>query len=1054
MSKELELTLSRAQVYLRDVIEALPFRESRPAEVGMTAPGDQIPVPSALSATYAPAAIGQAWGPKWSTAWFRLRAEVPRAWAGEAVALRFSSGTEAMLWDLRDPARPCPVQGLDVNRDTVRLLEHASGGEKLEAYIEAACNHPFGVLAFEWDHPEVGARWNGPTPGRLERAEIVTLDEAALEFVWAFRFLTQLAKELDVASTRGAQLITALRDAMNAHDPRDRASIARARAILEPALTGTPAGGSATICHAVGHAHIDTAWLWPLRETRRKCLRSFSNVLRCMERDPEFIFLCSQAQQYQYVKEDAPALYDQIRARVAEGRWEPGGAMWIESDINVISGESIVRQILHGTRFWEAEFGSRGQQRFLYLPDTFGFGAALPQIMKLSGLDTFITNKLSWNQFNTFPHTHFVWRGIDGSEVLGHQAPGHDYNACNTPRELRRGETNHKGKHLHRPDAAQAHGARWLQPFGYGDGGGGPTEWSVRFARYSASSEGLPKVKLSRVADFLDELHADREALRARGRDFPIYSGELYLELHRGTLTTQGWIKRANRLAEEGLREVEWLGAATPAGESGLSPKLRERLDSAWKTVLLNQFHDIIPGSSITPVYDDARADHARVAQTIDHAREKALNRWLECVDARRFRRPALVLNASSTPASRVVELVGEEGDELAFARDVPALGMAIIEREAPANVVPVSVGERELSNGLLAVKFDKEGRIISFSRPGLGRDACEPGKPMNQLVLYEDRPVMWDAWDVDFYYEEKPRPVAGGMVRIKVVQDSPLRGEIVVSRTLGEKSRIEQTYRLDAGSHVLEVRTRVDWREKHTLLRASFPTAVRSARCTAGTQFGFLERPTHRSTTRELAQFEFPAHGWLDLSEPGLGVALLTRGKFGHSCHDGAMGLSLLRAPVHPDPQADQGEHEFEYGLIVHEGDFRAAGVDAASEAFQSPMRAIALNPDGPAKGRLGYEAWSPFRLEFSAPEGFAPGVRVAAFKPAEEGSALILRLHEAHGVASTVAIDWTLPVANVAPVNLLERSMALEGFSHAGQRSTLNLRPFQIVTLAITPS
>jgi alpha-mannosidase len=290
-------------------------------------------------------------------------------------------------------------------------------------------------------------------------------------------------------------------------------------------------------------------------------------------------------------------------------------------------------------------------------------------------------------------------------------------------------------------------------------------------------------------------------------------------------------------------------------------------------------------------------------------------------------------------------------------------------------------------------------------------------------------------------------------MFRIKASQDSPLRAEMVVSRTLGEKSRIEQTYRLDAGSNVLEVRTRVDWRERHTLLRASFPTAVRSSRCTSGTQFGFLERPTHRSTTREQAQFEFPAHGWLDLSEPGLGVALLTRGKFGHSCHDGVMGVSLLRSPIHPDPQADQGEHEFEYGLMIHEGDFRAAGVDAASEAFQSPLRAIALNPDGPAKGKLGFEAWSPFRLELAAPPGFAPGVRVSAFKPAEDGAGLILRLYEAHGVASTVAIDWTLPVSAVAPVDLLERPMPLEGFGHAGQRSELRLKPFQIVTLAVTP-
>jgi len=1054
-AKDYEISTRRFTVVLRDVIEPAIYGETAPLDVCVWQFQDvhaEPPTPAdAAAAKYKKCALGFRWGPKWSTAWFKLSGSVPKTMKGERVVLRFSSGTEAQLW-MNQNDRLVPRQGFDVNRDAALLFESANGGEKVSLLVEAACNHPFGVSTFEWDDAEVHYRWKSDEPGRLERAELAVIRPHVWTLRQKYAFALGLMKELPFDSNRGQELFGAIRQATNSISDVDvPASAAKATEILNAALK-SPAAGSTTLCHGVGHAHIDTAWLWPLRETKRKCVRSFSNVLRVMERYPEFVFLCSQAQQYAYIEEKSPELFQEIAARVAEGRWEPGGGMWIEPDANIISGESLVRQILHGERYWRRKFADRGRQRHVYLPDTFGFSAALPQIMKLAGLDTFITNKMSWNAINTFPHTHFVWRGIDGSEVLAHCTPGHDYNASNTPKELRRGEANHKNKDLWAPGshATSPRGdARWLQPFGFGDGGGGPTDWTVEFATLAADCDGVPRVKLGRADDFCAALHADRAALRSRGEDFPSWVGELYLELHRGVLTTQAWIKEANRRAEEELRNAEVLLFAGPSAmQASTAAALREKLDKAWKVLLLNQFHDIIPGSSIGWVYDDARRDMEFVRRTAHQLTKKALPAW--CTRVQSDSENAIVVhNAASASRTGVVEI--DEG-ELAFARNVPALGVAVVDRDAPPGCVPVSIdttagGGHRLSNGIITAVVDSRGQITSLSRVG-GREVCRAGAPMNALCLYEDRPTQYDAWEIEHYAEQKPTPALGNASAKPDVRRSPLRAEVEFTHALGEASEITQIVRLDSGAEALHIVTRIEWNENRRLLRALFPTSIHAERATSEIQFGHVTRPTHRNTSWDAARFESVAHRWVDLAEPGRGVAILNDSKYGHSTHDGVIGTSLLRSPVWPDEVADRGEHEFAYAIMPHDGDWFAAGVHHAAEWFNMPMRVIG-QPAKPAPNAVETTTrWAPIE---TCCEG-ACGVQIAALKPAEDDDRLILRLHECRGGAGVVHIKWNIGVSEVTAVDLLERGTGEPGSTHnaASGLTRVELRPFQIVTLA----
>lgn len=1036
MRNDLEYAAQRFAVFGQQVLAPAVYPRAAPLAVEVYQCPDPVPYEVAIHATYEPVSLGWRWGPVWSTAWFRLRGRVPAQLAGRSVALRFSCGTEALLW--RDGV---PHQGFDVNHDAALLFDPARGEEEVGVFLEAACNHPLGAAAFWWQESEFNRRWSEAAPGRLETAELSAYEPAVWELYRTYEFARQLMLLCTPDARRGQELRAALERATVAIDENDvPASAAGALAILKAALHGTGVAGRGR-CHAVGHAHIDTAWLWRIRETKRKCLRSFATVLRLMDQHPDFSFLCSQAQQYAWVEEESPALFEQIARRVKEGRWEASGAMWVEPDCNVPGGESLVRQVLHGARYWESRFGARGRQRLLYLPDTFGFSAALPQIMTLSGLDVFVTNKLSWNDTNEFPYTNFRWRGLDGSEVLAHCTPGRDYNALLSPAELQRGDKEHARK-------GGATCPVWLQPFGFGDGGGGPTREMILNADLARACEGLPAVALSTSAAFCDELRRERDALRAQGQDLPVWEGELYLEYHRGTYTAQAWLKHAHRRAEQALRAAEWLafaGPEPPAGAAGADAA--RRLETAWKVLLLHQFHDILPGSSITAVYDDARRELARLREEYDALLVEGVQRWARQADTTGLTEPMLVLNPASTARSGVVEC----GGRLQYVERVPALGALIIDRAQAIGVTPVRVEGQTLSNGLIEATIDEFGQVASLRAVGMERDACArradgSAEPLNQLVLYDDRPRHWDAWDLEPYYLEKAEAVGARAETWTVSEAGPLRAVIEVTRPLGRASRITQRFVLSAGAPRLDVRTQVTWHEEHKLLRALFPVDVRATRATYEIQFGHVERPTLRNTPWEQARFEVCAQRWADLSEWGFGVALLNDGRYGHSCDGNVLGLSLLRSPRFPDPQADMGVHEFTYSLMVHGGDWRAAGVDREAEALNAPLIAAALpvGQRGALRGR-----WSPFAIEVTG----AAGVEVVAVKRAESDDRLIVRLAETHGGRGQARLTWHRSVQEVDGVDLLERLLSGCALRHDAARRTtsLPLRAFEIVTLAV---
>ncbi len=1033
MFKPLEHECHRFASFAASVLAPAIYSDAAPLRVSAQICTDPIPYDEAVRREFRPVETGWRFGPVWSTAWLRVQGRVPESPRGRPIVLRFDSGTEATLWQ-----DGVPIAGFDANHRE-HLLAAARAGDEFGGYVEAACNRPLGATFFWWDSPELRSRWAAPLPGRLDLCELAVRDDAVWRLHSTYEFIRQYALLHDESSGAARALLDALRDATARIDPADvGATAGEAMDVLSQAMQRGDAS-SASACIAVGHAHIDTAWLWRTRETRRKCIRSFASALRLMEQNPGFRFTCSQAQQYAWLERDCPALFAQIAQRVREGRWEAGGAAWVEPDCNVPSGESLVRQILHGVAYWREKFGDAAPQDYLFLPDTFGFPACLPQIMRLAGLRTFVTNKLCWNDTTEFPHVSFVWRGLDGGEVLAHCTPGGDYNSDNSPRLWQRGE-----RHVARMDQSRA--GLWLQPYGYGDGGGGPTAQTALYAELAAKLDGLPRVRGGTIREFCRELWRRREAERAAGRDFPAWDGELYLQYHRGTYTTQAWLKRANRLAEERLRSAElltWFGPRRAAHE----PSARAELDAAWKTVLLNQFHDILPGSSIAEVYEDARREHDEVARTLDARIDTGLRAWANALGGGEARQSLLVFNPSSAPATAVVEHAGRE----LYVEDVPALGVRVIDAAVAESAPPaaVVVSGRSLRNALVAAEFDNAGRVARLWHVPSGRQAA--AGPLNALTLYEDRPRFWDAWDIDLEHEDSAAPVETPCERFEIVRSGPLRGAIEIERPLGRASRIRQRYVLDAGSPRLDVLTWVDWREEHRLLRALFPVAVRSPRATYGTQFGFVERPTHRNTPADRAMFEVCAHRWMNLSAPGLGVALLNDGKYGHSCRGHVMGLTLLRAPRFPDASADVGEHEFTYSLMPHAGDWRAAGVSCEAERLNRPLIVRAMD------GAFARECreWAPMEVEAADGLGGA-GVEVVAAKPADDGNGRIVRLVETHGAQRQMRLHWRAGAARVEAVDLLERPLSCEigevdGIRHdaASGVTSFVLRPFQIVTL-----
>ena len=1019
MLGDIEYAALGFETFHDDVLAPLVIVGAEPLEVMAFQCMEHLSPEVARKNRFVPVDIGYRWGPVWSTAWFRLNGTLPDSMIGKETTLHFSSGSEALLW-----GSDGPDHGFDPYHRTAPL--GVVSEVNIELLVEAACNRPLGASMFWWEHREEHDRWSETNPGRLEAAELQLRDPEAERFARSWMFATRLMRTAGAGEQTAHRLDTGLRALRADLLAKDTVRIRpEHQQQLDELLRDGP--GRPSTCVTIGHAHIDTAWLWPISETRRKCLRTFATQLRNLERFPDFRFLCSQPQQYAFVEEDSPRLFERITEQVRSGRWEAAGAMWIEPDANIPSGESLVRQILHGTRYWRERFGDSAPQEFLYLPDTFGFPASLPQICRLAGLETFVTNKIAWSETNRFPHVTFNWRGLDGSEVLSHFTPGHNYNSSIMPQDIIDGE-----KRLLESDGTR--NTLWLQPYGWGDGGGGPDDEQIMNATLAGPARDMPAVEHCSATEFCRKLHESFEGDAAP----PVWDGELYLELHRGTYTTHARLKAANRKAERELREIEILASSPESGGGDEVDSLGAWLDASWKTVLLNQFHDIIPGSSIPPVYEQAHTELDAIHLDCNHHLSEGLQRLETRLDTRKHQRPLLVWNPASTPRTAVVE--SPDGPRLA--EEVPALGIRILDL-AEETCEPVSgrvkVGPSSITNGVLDVELDELGgirRLASNEHDVLLED------PLNTLVIHPDRPRRWEAWDLDRDYTDVRLLQDRDAADIRVVEEHALRGVLEVRRTIGTSSSILQRYILEAGARVLRIESSLDWQEDHALLRSEFAPDIRSRFATYGIQFGAIERPTHRNTSWEKAAFEVPGHLWMDLSEPGRGLAVIDDGsRFGRSCHGNTLGLSLVRSTSFPDPGADRGRHDFAYGLMPHHGDWREAGVDAEAEAFGTRLRSVPA-PAGSA-GPLA-DGWRVLPMEQGTLQ-----VEIAACKPCESGDGFVARLVERQGRRGKLRVTLPPGIENAQLVDLHEKPLAGAKANLKDREVEISFDPFQIRTI-----
>ncbi len=1018
--------LNKVRLRIREIRDRFVYTDSvTVSDTAVAETMEHISVAEARKLTYAPVQDGFSWGKPWSTAWFRLRFTVPKAFRGQVVSLDFKTEGECIIF-----LKGKPVQALDKGRTEYTLLDRAKGGERVELFIEAGANSNFGRFATR----------------TMSMPRISVFNEVVWEAYWDLATLFECVETLPRESTRRARLGYELNRAVDMFNYRQsgrdelRAVAAKVRRVLKP-LLDCRANASAQTIAAMGHAHIDVAWLWPLAETVRKCGRTFSNVLELMERYPEFVFVQSQPQLYEFTKRRFPGLYRRIKDRVRKGQWIPAGCMWVEADCNVTGGESLVRQILFGTRFFRREFDH--EVSCLWLPDVFGYSAAMPQILRKSGIPYFLTQKLSWSQFTRFPYHSFTWEGIDGSTVLTHFPPADTYNSDLSAKQMRCAAERYREK-----------GRCGIQvvPYGYGDGGGGPNKGMLERLRRFRDLEEMPKVTPMAPADFFAKL--DESA-----GELPRWVGELYLELHRGTYTTQAAVKRNNRKAELMLRETEALAVLNTVRGDRYD---RKRIDEAWKTVLLNQFHDIIPGSSIRKVYEDSARQFAEVFESVEGVLEAALTRYARRIDTRGDGSAVVLFNSLSweredLAAARVKGLrrgrryeaavngeivpaqIGEDG-LVRFRASVPSVGHAVAHvRPSKLKGVTVAASTREMSNAHIRVRFDKLGRVASLYDRDNGRETIDPGGVANRFLLFEDKPNNWDAWDIDIFYNEKLLEADGTLVSAEVVEQGPVRSVVRFVRRIS-KSIVTQDVILAAEARRVEFATTVEWGdERQVLLKVAFPVNVRSDRARYEIQYGNVERPTHLNRPDDLARFEVPAQKWVDMSEDDYGVALLNDCKYGHDTRDNVIRLTLLRAPKTPDgTTADAGEtHRFTYALYPHEGSYTNGVVRQAYE-LNVPVSAVV------AKGKGG--ELPPVASSFSLS---ADNVVVDCIKKAEDDDGVIVRMYEAHGCRGRCTLTTTLPVGTCHETDLMER--VLRELKIRNGKVRLTFGPFEIKTIKL---
>ncbi|KAH1183665.1 alpha-mannosidase 2C1 isoform X1 [Mauremys mutica] len=970
----------------------------------------RIPHDEAVRQEFKPVKVGDSFGPTWWTCWFKVELSIPREWVGKEVHLLWESDGEGMVW--RDAQ---PVQGLtkEGEKTSYILPDSLKDAEphSLTVYVEVACNGLFGAGK--------GSLIAPPDPDKkftLNKAELVVFNRDVHELLVDFEILVDMAKFLGEENQRSFQTLYVANQMVNLLDVTDSSTFPAVRH-LASSIFRQKNGESQHSIHAMGHCHIDSAWLWPYEESIRKCARSWVTVVRLMEKNPEFTFVCSQAQQFEWVRNWYPGLYAQIQDYAKEGRFIPVGGTWVEMDGNLPSGESMVRQFLQGQRFFQQQFGKLCSE--FWLPDTFGYSAQLPQLMRGCGIRWFLTQKLSWSLVNTFPHSTFFWEGIDGSQVLTHFPPGNSYDLKGRVEEMLKTMNNNKDKGRVNHSAAL---------FGFGDGGGGPTQKMLDRLKRMRDTDGLPRVQMSTPDRFFSMLEKEKTQLFT-------WTGELFLELHNGTYTTQAQIKKGNRECERILHDAEVLSSFALTQKNTFQyPSIK--LQHLWRLLLLNQFHDVLPGSCIQLVVEDAMRYYAEIRSMggllIKDAVRSLFGELLPT--GPKTEESLLVLNTLPWERTEVISRTGAK--TLALVK-VPSMGYSAVEDSLtpphPVTVTKQADGSVTMENGVIAAHLDSMGRVMSLHLVHSGRESVQDGHCANQFVIFDDVPLYWDAWDVMDYHLETRKPITTLLKPLAIVLAGGLRGSVKFSLQISERSVITQEVILDAMCPYLRFLTQVDWNEAHRFLKVEFPLRVRSMNATYEIQFGHLQRPTHWNTSWDWARFEVWTHKWMDLSEHGFGMALLNDCKYGASVHKNVMSLSLLRAPKSPDATADIGPHEFTYAMMPHRGSFQEAGVIHYAYNLNFPLHTVpAVSARCPA--------WSAFSVH-------SPAVVLETVKQAEDRlEGLVVRLYESHGSTVVTWLQTSLPVKEAINCDLLERPDPSSHLPLEKHGLKLSFTPFQV--------
>ncbi len=987
--------------------------------------------------------IGDYWGGYDKGAWFRTKVTIPQDWKDKRIVLRFLVGprdgggstAETLLY-----VNGTPLQGIDVWHEEAWLPPEFLQENEITIALKAWSS----VL-------EV------PERRCFKLAQIALVDGVTEKYYFLADTVFKAVQELDENDMRYMKLLNAVNDSLLKVDflkPKTevyyesiyaaydylKEQVEKMKEVeeIKPKVT------------ALGHSHIDMAWLWTLAHSREKASRTFSTVLHLMRQYPEYQYIHTSPQLYKYLKEDYPEIYEKVKERIVSGEWEITGGMWIEPDTNVPNGESLIRQIMFGKRFMKKEFGV--DTKVVWLPDVFGYSWALPQIMRKSGIETFMTTKISWSQYNRFPHDTFHWRGIDGTEILTHfittperGARQYTYNGMVEPYSVKGVWDVYQQKEVN---------DELLIAFGWGDGGGGPTKEMIESARVMKNIPGIPKVEMGKAEPYFERLRK-----RVKDKNLPVWDGELYLEYHRGTYTSQAALKRGNRKAEVIYHNAEWLNTlATLFTNSEAYP--HQSLNNGWEKMLLNQFHDILPGSSIRQVNEKARADYAEVQEIGKKAFNEAksmINDQIKVEDdsvviynSLSHRRDGLIEVPLSTIINENSTIVDENGNISAVQRidnnkllvevkNVPALGYKAYEvSTSETRPSPLTVKRNYLENDYYTIEFNEFGQISSLYDKKSERYVLEKGKYGNVFQAFEDKPLEFDAWDIDLYYQEKMREVTK-LIGAKVIEDGPIRGVLQLVWEYYDSS-ITQDITIYADSPRVDFRTKADWEEKQTLLKVAFPVNVRSTRATYDIQFGTIERPTHWNTSWDYARFEVPGQKWVDVSEGNYGVALLNDCKYGFDVKDNHMRLTLIKSSISPDETADRGTHLFTYSLLPHEGDWRSGKVVEEANSLNYPLIPTEVNSKN--NGTL------PSQYEFASVN--KDNVIIETIKKAEDEDAFVIRVFESKQYRDgNVKITFAEQIQKAVECNLVEEGE--QDTPYENNSMTFSIEPYEIKTYKV---